>query len=409
MRENITQGFWSVTDQANVWANPNGQWQWVPMEPVYAADNYRATWLERSDVQIVPIVDGFRQPTDYQAKGQNNDRISFSGDYFIETNGSSYYGAASGSFFPFGPPSVRSLISDQTIAQRKLGMLNRIQSDKWNAAVAVIEAKDSVRMLAKSAAQLDRALQAAERKRWNSVARILNVSPKKLGEHAKNSASGWLQYSFGWLPLIDDMAKAAYHIGSVSSDGSLLMSARATARESYKSEPKSGSLSTPWSTPAYGSSLAVDFTDEESFDDQWKAGVWYRLRSESAQALVKYGVLGLDTPWQLLPHSYLVDWVIPVGDILRGLSAEVGLEYVGGFETSFRRSTRKRIPTRIYSTAPVVHSENFHGEPGVATSFEFARKKWESPPSALQFYIKDPLDVWKAVTSLALVAQRKLS
>lgn len=408
MREVSTQGFWSFIDQPNVWAPRQGVWQWNPMDPIVASNTFRSTWSERSDITRVPIIDGFRQPTDYQAKGHNYDKLSISAEYFFSVNGEYYRGACSGSLFPFNPPSVRSLISTQTISMRKLGMLNRIQSDKWNAAVAVIEAKDSVRMLAGAAAKLNKALLAAERKRWNSVARILNVSPKKLGKHAKDSAAGWLQYSFGWVPLVEDMAKAAYHIGRVSSDGSLLMSARATARESTK-EFGTGTEVSPWSTPAYGSSICVDYTDEVTFDDQWKAGIWYRMRCQSAVSLVKYGMLGLDTPWQLLPHSYLVDWVLPVGDILRGLSADIGLEFVGGFETTFRRSTRKRVPIRVYSSAAKSYTYKWHGEPGVANSFEFARKKWVSPPSALQFYIKDPFDAWKAVTSLALVAQRKLS
>jgi len=52
--------------------------------------------------------------------------------------------------------------------------------------------------------------------------------------------------------------------------------------------------------------------------------------------------IGLVNPaailWELVPYSFVVDWIVPIGQFLENISAGVGLRFLSGYRTEWTKS-----------------------------------------------------------------------
>lgn len=78
-------------------------------------------------------------------------------------------------------------------------------------------------------------------------------------------------------------------------------------------------------------------TNEYKYQGQvksWSRVVYHaRVKNEALLALSQLGVTNpLATAWELLPLSFVADWLLPIGDFLSALTGPLGTEFVSGFE-----------------------------------------------------------------------------
>lgn len=133
------------------------------------------------------------------------------------------------------------------------------------------------------------------------------------------------------------------------------------------------------------------------------SGAYTRLDWEvSNSAYRTFNRLGLtnllEIGWELIPFSFVIDWVAPIGDYLGSLSAGWGLTFKGGSITK-------------YTTADIdVTWTQYPFVKGSPIQYKLRSVSWfryPVSPSMLgtAVYVKNPITVTRAVTALALLTQ----
>lgn len=208
------------------------------------------------------------------------------------------------------------------------------------------------------------------------------VNPKPLDR--KRIARDWsgvvLEYSFGWAPLVGDLANAVAVLGGdppvewVYGKGS---------------RSQKGLVTTPTS---------------EIRSRDWDQTVFVRVASTvsvSNPNVFLANQLGLLNPlsiiWERIPYSFLVDYVVNVGDFLGSFTATWGLS------TSLEHYSYLTVTT---SKCSIVRVSD--GKPFVGLTHSVTHTRTVAPIPGPTLYVQplDRLSVNRAVTSIALLLQR---
>lgn len=147
---------------------------------------------------------------------------------------------------------------------------------------------------------------------------------KNYTKASKALASGYLEGIFGWAPLINDIRESR----------DAIMAAFKRKGKHYSITRKGIDTFAAGSYIAYGDSRIAD--GEVQIGSQ--QGAHYRIADSWVNGLNSLGLANVPaTVWQSLPLSFVVDWFVSIGNFLEGLSAWHGLEFIGGYETTFVR------------------------------------------------------------------------
>lgn len=184
---------------------------------------------------------------------------------------------------------------------------------KWNIAQSFVEMGKSVETVATRFQKLVRALLLIKKGRFAQAAREFGVKTHK------DRSGLWLEYQYGWRPLISDLQNAvdAYNQGTLTNKKPVFHCTRMIQYPVPKPP-----IGRPVFSVTGGGTISVftrmDWVVSDSHWDQLKQ-------------------IGYSDPltigWELLPFSFVVDWLVPVGTFLEALQAHVGLTYKGGSST----------------------------------------------------------------------------
>lgn len=179
---------------------------------------------------------------------------------------------------------------------------------------------------------------------------------------SKRLADHWLEYTYGWKPLIQDIWAAIEAMWRRSADS-------VGKVKRYKS--------TTYLPRKEGSAKGLPKKRAQG----WVSG---RVRNPG---LAQWNGLGLLNPfllyWELLPYSFVVDWFLPVGDILTSITAGLGMDgVVGGLV--YEDETTSTYSGRPWSTISDVQRVPVNGLPGFlpfkSNSFD---QSWQHVASAI--------------------------
>lgn len=141
----------------------------------------------------------------------------------------------------------------------------------------------------------------------------------------RDFANLWLEYSYGWKPLLGDIYGAAELLAQTYT-GTRPESRGASSENSHNILLDSGI-----SEGLRGQGVAT-------IRHGCKMKVWYDVEDAALDACKSTGISNPALlAWELLPYSFVVDWFIPVGNYLQNINASAGLRFVKGFRTT--RST----------------------------------------------------------------------
>lgn len=172
-----------------------------------------------------------------------------------------------------------------------------IQGSDFNLAVFAAEGRQTMNMIASTAVRIAQAYRATRKGNFLKAKQYLVGDTKKVTTK-KASASNWLELQYGWLPLLGDMKSGAEQLAHI--------------------------LIAP-KTKRYKVSIKKTFDTKELRDYSW---LWEVHKSTNARYLTAHlteqpsllGISGLLDPelvaWELLPFSFIADWVVPIGDYL---------------------------------------------------------------------------------------------
>jgi len=228
--------------------------------------------------------------------------------------GSSYgYSPPHSEFFnAFGSPNI----SPNLVKEAETKCLAKFQTAQLNIGSAIAEARETVESLASTVELLIHIIIDAYSKRWDRLASRFNSA---LGPtHGVNTlASAWLAYQFGIQPLVNDAqgAMKAWNDQILSKD--FVLHCSATASDN----------SLPFWLPSSNWKW-------NSMDGHCKRSarviLWASIEDTRLATYGKYGLNPITMLWEALGFSWLIDYVLSVGNFLSAIGATLGLQFRSG-------------------------------------------------------------------------------
>lgn len=250
---------------------------------------------------------GYTRRTWYRQKPITSAPLPYSLDKASRIYGS--INANSWATSAYDPKSAGWIDTENRAYSKLVGQVGSA-SAAWAANLATW--KQSHAMIVARATQLLRAVRALKRGEFVTAASLLGIrKPKK--KHARDLAGQWLELSYGWMPLIQDIHN------SVDVMQKPLPPVRLRAHASNTFGPS-----------------ALNVYDTGTWKCYVRAGA--RIVGIHPGALLA-NQLGLVNPatvaWEVVPFSFVVDWFIPIGTFLQSFTDFVGVEMDQKFTTYF--------------------------------------------------------------------------
>jgi hypothetical protein len=181
------------------------------------------------------------------------------------------------------------------------------------------ERQQSLDMIEKRANQLLSFATAVKRRDFNGIKRSLGIVKITKKAEAKRAADLFLEFHFGWDPLIQDIGNAVEILQSPLRDKPVKARGKAI-RENIVF------------TRDYGSIVNGHYTSHQSAFiraiTQVTVSATVKVTNPNLYRANQLGFLNPATvAWELVPFSFVVDWFVPVGDFLNSFTEYCGLDF----------------------------------------------------------------------------------
>jgi hypothetical protein len=263
--------------------------------------------------------------------------------------------------FGKGPDNVSP--ADDPSQRAILKLLEDLSSTKVNTLVAAAEVNKTAAHVAKTATRIYNAIRAIKHGDYKELTRSLGITepparrkrfnkryremwdlgpqdPKKRiprgsrpvypdqTRASKFLGETWLEYSYGWKPLLKDVYDHAKALAELSIE-------RLNVTRFAKAGAYTQSKKTVYDSPSGFTYLSLTRSSE---DKRWvEFGVRYSIQNGQLNTFTQ---LGIDNPmevaWELVPFSFVADWFLPIGSFLRSLTATSGLVFHDGYKSERR-------------------------------------------------------------------------
>jgi hypothetical protein len=231
---------------------------------------------------------------------------------------------------PAGPSSVKTAPSSMVSSSEQLLMklYAKINSSGLVGGEFVAELGSTVGMIRRPFRGASELLMRMWKYRQKRVGKTIRSA-------AKASADAWLEYRYGWKPLIMDMdtiVQSSFRLFAENDQKRLVVRAGDGFTENV-----SGSWSAQGST--LGAGQTTSGTRSYTRECRIGVGVIYDIQSHSLsdKMAALFGTRARDVPatlWELTPYSFVVDWFVNVGDWLQMVTPSPGINVQGHWATS---------------------------------------------------------------------------
>jgi hypothetical protein len=281
-------------------------------------------------------------------------------------------------------------IYDPTLSNSALiSALLQLKAGKVNLGVAYAERSQTARLLGDTTRQLARSFTQLKRGNVRKAMQELGIANKTKFPPGNSVPQKWLGLQYGWKPLLSDI------YGSVAA---LEQRPKDDWRVTVKSKKKSEEIwLTTYSIDDAGSGVAR--SERSNFT---------RIDALPGNELLgSLASLGITNPlliaWELVPYSFVVDWVFPVGSWLDSLDSWLG------YDSAYVSSSTL---TRCEWTGKGKHTELNNGFGGFIDADYLETKRIVSlervatvgMPLPTFPRIKDPRSLSHAASGLSLLA-----
>lgn len=300
----------------------------------------------------------------------------------------------------------------------------KVQDQKVNLLQAVGERKQTARLFADTVNRLAKAIKGLKTGDYRGFAEALGVTPRKrarsrynkawylyqdaqrkartaqqrreaITRYQKAVAQGWLEGVYGWQPLISDLYGAVDAVRRKSHDQ---IYRRAVAMGELRKKMRSKGV---W--PSTGVPY-LEWNAEDEYKYTQKYTVYFTV---TEPALHETGQLGLVNPfataWELVPWSFVVDWLLPVGNWIQSWGATVGLTFSHGSQSTSLRYTSRRWAESSRNADRKDVQSNWNYWQGSMSGFDMTRGSLSSWPVVSFPDFKNPFSELHIANALALL------
>lgn len=311
--------------------------------------------LEKSEGNSGPFPGSYvRYRKWYRQKRPYNLPLPFISEGFKTVSGNNledWYGSPGWSYNPYwmyagfkgisGLSPLDSLVEDVASAARE--NFNSKLRAKAEIGAALAEARSSIDMIAKRTGQIVRFARALRRRDFVGAGHALGmvVYKKKKSYYAKGErknhqlnvrkgsrdfSSNFLEYWFGWAPLIADIGAAA----DILSDpfiGADLITAKAKDSGVYTNRVNTFY---PWA-PVYDSAT-------HNYEAIVKCQAWVTVSNPNLSLAAQMGLTNpLSVAWEIVPFSFVIDYFANIGAYIESYDSLFGVNLAHTSMTVFKK------------------------------------------------------------------------
>lgn len=230
-------------------------------------------------------------------------------------------GGYPGSGFVEAPSSLRDAVGRKVVSD----VLNKAKDSHVNLGVVLAEREKTAQTVLDLVTRIAKAHKEVRRGNLFGAAKTLGLNrksgirPRNVG---KSVSQDWLALQYGWKPLLADIYGAAEHL------------AQAVQKSPpYQKVVANGSWD--WSdSEVVNSEKTRVYTDTGNR----KIVIYFEISNAPLHTLAQLGITNPATiAWELVPFSFVVDWFLPIGNFISSLDGSLGLAFVAGSDTTFRK------------------------------------------------------------------------
>lgn len=308
------------------------------------------------------------------------------GGYILEIEGDS-------GVSPYFGPFVTTINSNKRIAPAAMPtnvknrlateLMVKVGSRKASYGETLAESKKTVNHLAKTTVSLLTALQAARKGDWWAAAKALGIRIKEV-KSGVAPASRWMEYQYGWMPLVNDIYDTTELLRKGFREKKHLMANVRVLRDTDHTDTMSAM---EHKQRSFGNSTV-----------SYVGKVYYQIDDSTLSRLAQMGLINpLEVAWAIAPFSFMVDWVLPLGPMLEALGARFGVTFVDGY---FGTRVNGVYSTGYSRNGPLIRDEHRTR----AEVFTYSRDKLTAFPVP-GFYYKSPFSSTHLTTATAMTRQ----
>lgn len=248
------------------------------------------------------------------------------------------------SYFPGGSPFSSSAADLAGLND----LIDNLVDHDFNLSVSIAEGKETLEFIGNILGKIYKSLRYARRGDLSRALRTLGVY-RSPGRILRGLPGYWLAYRYAVTPLISDVNGAMDYLESLTRPPKLHVRGRGKVNL------------VPGSNQPYMGQIAY-----------WPKAKYYTATRYGADFLPDdYTKIDWSNPyalaWELIPFSFIIDWIIPIGDFLR---ARWFFNYV-----SMERGYRTRY-TKFTSGYPIKYPTSCHGNNLCTRTDALAYRYW---------------------------------
>lgn len=269
--------------------------------------------------------------------------------------------------------------------------LLKLKDQRINLAQAYAERKMTADLVANSLNRIANSVLALRRGNWRQAGKWLKQNWKK-------APGSWLEYQYGWNPLMSDVFGACEALKKQPLE-QWLVSVKSSAKDITRTTSVAGAFNGTTPSPH---ERVVQFTE----------GHFIRLDYEPGNTFMStVSSLGLTNPlqlaWELVPYSFVIDWFLPIGDWLSAMDAATGFKFYAGSITNRREQyewhDNLRYRVGISSNQPWSYANGRYR--AYRRQFALKREVFGSSPLPSTPYFKTPFSTLHVANGMALLTQ----
>lgn len=282
--------------------------------------------------------------------------------------------------------SLRTFSSEGQISEAATLARSRFISNSY--AETLAESRQTANMVSKRITDLARLADSIRRGDFRRTSKIVNkyreASLRKSNPlprpTSRHFADAWLEYQFGWKPILSDIYDLMGYYRNrleVGMEIGRTASTNGGFGANLRSKPPSA---------------AAHMERIHKHGPTAKVAIRGRVTNPHLRTLSEMGLTNpLSLAWDLLPYSFVIDWVLPISTVFRAMLYGVGLSVEGSYSVSERGRYTHKAPSCC----------------GVfVTSYD--RRVNRTPMTSPRIsFLQNPRDLglWHIITSTALLRQ----